>query len=434
MRDIAALDWWNQWAGDPKAARNLIAKLYCALSEAPQTLRINRVDLYDEADLDANVQQIGKGLDESDGAFWPDFKSISESEVFDSAFLAMRMLDEALSQQVTVCTTETLAEFETDAGYFVVPCRKVAGSRAELRGQGLSRRGLLYHRIAPTQYDGVRLTLHVHPDVGLKPDQLPPSRTVGAAIFSGLKLQQQSSEKFGAGNFVVTGLTCDPAQDQALINQCKSAVAGRCDTLIWPELTMPPERLEQVRELLVTTPLSGDRPPVVVAGSWHVQCNPGIRNRSEVLDGRGERIFSFDKCLTYFKRGVADGPGEDIEHGDSVHLLLAEDELIIFMICLDFCHVDRDALLKACDATLAIVPSMGAESTIRDHLTRAAALQTSNNTRTVVVQQHPDPTAGSALGYILPGAKRPQGIAMDKILAQELFTLFYTEGQEVSGG
>lgn len=433
VRVIAALEAWNIWSDDPKVARGLLARLFCALSSAGQSLRVNRVDSYNEFDLDAQVQAIGTGLDSANGAFWPDFDRTPAEEIFDATFLAMRMLDATLSLQTTVIMPETLEEFVADAGYFVVPCRKVAGVRDGMKGQGLSRRGLLHHRIAPLVYDGVRLALHVHPDVGLRPDYLPPRRRVGAGVFQGLRLETQLSEINGLGNFVVTGLKCEPSQELAVADQCRSAVADQCDTLVWPELTMPPERVEQVRDHLREKPLNGDRPPVVVAGSWHVKCGERIRNRSEVLDGRGERLFWFDKCLAYLERGTLSGAAEDIEYGETVQLLLAEDELIVFQICLDFCHVDREALLKACDASLVIVPSMGAGSTIRDHIARAAVLQTANNTRTVVVQQRPKQSDASdfpAIGYILPGVTKPRDLSEDDILTSQCFSSFYTEGEE----
>jgi len=430
VRDIAARETWNDWHSDPKAARDLLAQLFHALCGAAQPLRINRVDTYDESDLDRRVQQIGTGLDMPNGPFWPDFGGASAEEVFDAAFLAMRMLDEALSQQPTPILAATSDEFETEAGYFVVPCRKITGSRDKMIGQGLLRRGLLHHRIAPMQHDGVRLYLHVHPDVGLKPDHLPPRRKVGAGIFPGLQLKTQPGKTQERRNFVVTGLSCNPSQEEAIIDQCQSAVADLCDTLVWPELTMPPERVAQVRDLLGQAPLQGDRPPVVVTGSWHMECDQRIRNRGEVLDGRGEHLFCFDKCLTYLKRGDPEGGAEDIEHGNAVRLLLAEDELILFQICLDFCHVDRAALLKACDASLVIVPSMGEIPTIRDHKSRATELQTTNNTRTVVVQQHPEPGDGNVIGYILPGVTKPAKFMDDDILTSQSFTSFYTEGAE----
>lgn len=430
VRVIAARDTWNDWHSDPKAARDLLAQLFHALSGAAQPLRINRVDTYDESKLDRSVQQIGAGLDMPNGPFWPNFDRASAEEVFDAAFLAMRMLDEALSQQPTAILPGTSEQFETDTGYFVVPCRKIFGTRDNMVGQGLLRRALLHHRIAPMKHDGVQLYLHLHPDVGLKPDHLPPRRKVGAGIFPALELKTQPGKTQERRNFVVTGLSCNPLQEEAIKDQCQSAVADQCDTLIWPELTMPPERVAQVRDLLGQAPLQGDRPPVVVAGSWHTECDQRIRNRGEVLDGRGKQLFYFDKCLAYLKRGDPEGGAEDIEHGNVVQLLLAEDELIVFQICLDFCHVDRAALLKACDASLVIVPSMGEIPTIRDHVTRAAELQTTNNTRTVVVQQHPNPGNGNAIGYILPGVTKPKKLKDDDILTSQSFTSFYTEGAE----
>ncbi len=307
----------------------------------------------------------------------------------------------------------------------MVPCRKITGSRDQMRGQGLSRRGLLYHRIIPKQHDGVRLELCVHPDVGLEPDRLPPVRKVGAAVFPRLQLQKKASATQKAGNFVVTGLTCGGPQEKAVDDQCRLAAEQQCDTLIWPELTMPPERVEQVEELLGASPLGGRRPPVVVAGSWHVESGERIRNRSIVLDGRGKRMLCFDKCLPYMKRKSPKGCTEDIEPGDSVQLLLAEDELIVFQICLDFCHSDREALLKACDASLAIVPSMGEKATIDAHKVRASALQISNNTRTVVVQQSLKPPVGSKdppIGYILPGAAKPCKLTENDTIMPHQFT------------
>ena len=433
VRAISALDAWNYWDIDPTAARNLLAQLFRALSRAPQLLRINRVEGYHESALHLRVQQIGRGLETPHGSFWPDFDNASPENTFDAAFLAMRMLDEDLALQPTVFMSATLHDFETEAGYFVVPCRKIAKGRDRLRGQGLYRRGLLHHRIAPMQHDGVRLCLHVHPDVRLRPDHLPPRRKVGAAVFPTVDLVTQQSKTHGPGSFLVTGLSCTPSQEEAVIEQCQRAVADLCDTLIWPELTMPPERVTQVRALLGQTPLKGERPPVVVAGSWHVPCGQQIRNRSEILDGRGERLFWFDKCLAYLERRDPYGDVEGIDHGSAVQLLLAEDELIVFQICLDFCHVEREALLKACDASLVIVPSMGNFVTLEAHRARAEVLQTSNNTRTVVVQQRygtDDVSEIETIGYILRGVTKPRNIENKDIFTSELFSSFYTEGDE----
>ncbi|GGF53611.1 hypothetical protein [Mameliella alba] len=433
MREIAALEAWNHWDGEQSVARDLLARLFRALSEAAEALRINRVDRYVEKDIDTRVQQIGLGLDTPNGPFWPDFDSVSVEEIFDAAFLAMRMLDEKLFQEPYVIMPELLDEFETKSGYFVLPCRKITGDPEHMTGQGLSRRGLLYHRIAPVQHDGVRLALNVHPDVGLTPGHLPSTRKVGAAVFSDLQLETRPSEINAPGNFIVTGLTADPQQEQAVTDQCREAVAAGCDTLVWPELTMPPDRVEQVRRLLRDKPLDGDRPAVVVAGSWHVEGDKRFRNRGEVLDGRGERILCFDKCLAYMERGTSEGGAEDIEPGETVQLLLAEDELIVFMICLDFCHVNRLALLEACDASLVIVPSMGEGSTIREHTARAAVLQTTNNTRTVVVQQRlkqAGPSKNALIGYILPGAAKPLKFTENDTLTSRRFSSFYTEGEK----
>ncbi|MCZ4267463.1 hypothetical protein O4H48_06115 [Rhodobacteraceae bacterium G21628-S1] len=433
VRELSGLEAWRLCDGDPTVARDLLARLYCALSEAAEPLRIGRVDRYVEQEIDAKVQEIGTGLDAPNGSFWPDFDSVSAEEIFDAAFLAMRMLDERLSQETCVLIPELLDEFKTKSGYFVVPCRKIFGDRERLTGQGLSRRGLLYHRIVPVQYDGVRLALNIHPDVGLSHVQLPPKRKVGAAVFPELKLETCPSEMNASGNFVVTGVTSVPQQEQVVASQCQGAVADRCDTLVWPELTMPPERVEQVRSLLRKSSLNGDRPAVVVAGSWHVEDEKRIRNRSEVLDGRGEQLLSFDKCLAYMKRGTPDGGAEDIEPGEVVQLLLAEDELIVFMICLDFCHVNREALLRACDASLVIVTSMGERSTIREHTARAASLKTTNNTRTVVVQQsvkQAEPSDNTQIGYILPGLAKPQELKEDDTLTSQCFSSFYTECEE----
>ncbi len=428
--EIAGLEAWDHWAEDPKVARSLLARLYHALSGAPQGLRDNRVEGYVESTIDADVQQIGAGLDIADGWFWPDLEQEPIERIFDSAFVAMRYLDEALSQQPVAPMPDTLDEFETDTGYYVVPCRKITGGRERMTGQGLSRRGLLYHRIAPMHHDGMKLALHLHPDVGLAPDQLPPVRRVGAAVFPGLELDTVPSAINKPGNFLITGVRCDTPQEQTVAEQFQAAAGAKCDTLIWPELTMPPQRVNQVRALLRDTPLGGAHPPLVVTGSWHEAVGQRHRNRGWVLDGRGEPLLCFDKCLAFMVRGSPAGSAEDIEPGDTVHLLWAGDELIVFQICLGFCHLNREALLRACDGSLMIVPSMGEGSTIRNHMSRAERLQTSNNARTVVVQQELNAPKNAPFGYILPGPAKPREYAEKDTLTSQQFSSFYTDGEE----
>ena len=188
---------------------------------------------------------------------------------------------------------------------------------------------------------------------------------------------------------------------------------------------MPPERVEQVMALLRENPLrGGGKPPVVVAGSWHVKVGKRTRNRGSVLDGRGDLMFRFDKCLAYIIDRKSKGCSEDIEYGEIVPLLLTEDELIVFQICLDFCHVERQEILKRCNASLVIVPSMGGKDTFKAHVDSASRLQIVNETQTVVVQQN-NGIVDTEIGYILLGHLKP-------LKTKKQFTLFHISDEHVA--
>ena len=299
VRRIAEMSEWEHWDSDPVIARELISRLYQALLQAGQGIRINRVEGYNEDDLDVKVQHIGDGLDAPNGKFWPNFENVTPEDLFDDAFIAMRMLDDALWLQHTALIQMRVKDFETSTGYYVVPCKKNGNAG------GLARRGLKNHRIFPSKYDGIRLSLYIHPDVELPRDDSLHSkrlstRNVGAAIFPKFKLEEESSDVNKIGNVIYSGVIYKGSMEEVVENHCSSAVVERCDTLVWPELTMPPEQVEQVMALLRENPLrGGGKPPVVVAGSWHVKVGKRTRNRGSVLDGRGDLMFWFDKCLAH---------------------------------------------------------------------------------------------------------------------------------------
>ena len=124
VRRIAEMSEWEHWDSDPVIARELISRLYQALLQADQWIRINRVEAYNEDDLDVKVQQIGDGLNGPNGKFWPNFETVRLEDLLDDAFVAMRMLDDALWLQHTALIQMRVKDFETSTGYYVVPCKK----------------------------------------------------------------------------------------------------------------------------------------------------------------------------------------------------------------------------------------------------------------------------------------------------------------------
>lgn len=210
--------------------------------------------------------------------------------------------------------------------------------------------------------------------------------------------------------------------------QVDAAVDADADLAIWPELTMPGDRLRLLVERLTTLPLRTGRIPLVVAGSWHVATSAfevgctdapddGVAveagcfvNRSQVMLGDGEPLLAYDKR----RRFPFQGRTEDIRAGRSLPVIVMEDRLIGIAICRDNCDDTAKEGYGVLPLDLIIVPSMGAGSTVDAHERHAKGQRSRQGSITVVVQQNlavegaPAPPGPSAFSFVRPvDGKRP---------------------------
>ena len=324
---------------------------------------------------------------------------------------------------------------------FVVPVRR---EHRLADGRPVQRRGLLHHAVMPSRVGSLRVELHLHPDAPNRELEVDPENWVfGCATFPGMTVVPLET----AGDGFL--LTAAPLSDEAAVvaNQVAGARTAEADVAIWPELTMPPDRLTLITELLSADPLAGGRIPLVVAGSWHVTRppdEPGVAdadvdanatvtteaeadvrsdaeesvaddpegfgdaecsessessegsegsegdaeadrhvNRSHVMLGHGEPFLTYDKRRRFPYQHLT----EDIRTGRSLPVIVMENRLVGIAICRDNCDDNAKEGYGALPLDLLIVPSMGAESTVMAHQRHAQGQRSRQGTVTVVVQQ-----------------------------------------------
>ena len=260
------------------------------------------------------------------------------------------------------------------------PCYIVPIRRGYRKGNGKdrARRAMLYHAILPRQIGDLAVELAFVPDVEITEELR--RWTYGAPIFEGATVDV---EHVGADGFRVADA---PLADEegCVAGHVRSALDGQCDALVWPELTVPKDRLALIRAELRRDPLRDPRRiAITVAGSRHVEVGGKWFNRAEILFGKGQPLASYDKRRTF----EVEGRFERIDPGEKMLVLVTEDRLIGVAICKDFCDdVDNDAY-RSLSLDLLLVPSMGRVSTIDAHLRHAKALQSQQGTVSFVVQQ-----------------------------------------------
>lgn len=86
-----------------------------------------------------------------------------------------------------------------------------------------------------------------------------------------------------------------------------------------------------------------------------------------------------------------------------MQVLVMEEGLFAFGICLDFCNISERPPYLDLDVDYVLIPSCGNETTMSSHVDRSGELMIKLKARTVVVQQHfpPKPDGTSPLGYVL---------------------------------
>lgn len=291
-----------------------------------------------------------------------------------------------------------------DQDVLILPC--IEGSRPQgRRGQNFDRRGLRYNRILPGSIDGLIVRLH-HPAV-----RGPGMDGAAADLVSALFANVLPIVVPGADEelFRIAGLT----NEAALAGELRAQIAALDEgaeamAAVWPELTMSPALQALLVETLADRALADDVKPVgfIVAGSWHETRGAGFVNRASVVDDFGGPL------LEVFKRGryeIKPGVLEGLDPGTELPILMYGDLLIAFGICKDFCERRAETPFARLDVDLVIVPSLGAQKTMDQHIAAADTLATRYGARVLVVQQFFSQQAQSDVwGSVLRPADAPR--------------------------
>ena len=252
------------------------------------------------------------------------------------------------------------------------------------------KRGLQHHRcLSERLQDGMHIDLHII-DTGF-------DEPIAAAccLFSGVSLIGADGAPIAAdgGPFEVHGLKGrgDDEVAEALAGACSAT--DRPSLVLFPELTVRPEDRQEIQTLLRTAPwdpdLSGHRPRLVFAGSWHDVIAEGPeagrrQNIAPIYDGNGVAIARHIKHEPYLGSGLR----EDIVVGDRIVVLASRSLTVAVAICLDFCQEARPNTYEHVDADLVVVVSFGNQTTTEAHDRRSQMLWNGRKTGTVLVQQN----------------------------------------------
>ncbi|MGF6310706.1 MULTISPECIES: hypothetical protein [unclassified Bradyrhizobium] len=278
---------------------------------------------------------------------------------------------------------------------YLIPMGRVAWREARNPAQDMrnfDQRGLLRLRFVPAIVDGARVQI-------VKAD----------------RMAKQKSSAFGAVLFPDPTFDCDetpmtffvkavgiPNGETIISDACKAAHAEVCLTAVFPELMIDPQSRRLIQAQLAEKPWLADgeipeAPGIVVAGSWH-EVEGGQRyNIATIYDGHGVQLARHKKRMAYRD---AEGRVEDIQHGTELMVVVLQEALFGFGICLDFCNRCYHTPYGWLDIDFAIVPSCGNEATMDGHIRTAKDLHNERNTRSFVVQQAYPPLQQAA-GYVL---------------------------------
>lgn len=376
----------------PSDVRRALVEIDSMLRSAPTPIQ-QRYKNIAEADLRSNSAVAQENLQRGS------LKWLDVPDIVWSAASQVRALDDFLFEhrdrgKPSDASTDFLCK---TTGAHVIP--RAAAKRPkpnEVRTLTYRRRGLFRHRILPVDVGGYTIKPYWFKDLSLSFRN--ENSTILAALFEGLALER--CEDFD--NFVASAAPC-LNEDLALAAQARRAYADNVMAAVWPELTMPEDRRKKLVDYLekqskLHSP--GVGPRFIAAGSWHEVDGKNVRNRMHILSGTGVSRFHHDKSLPMESRRLGK---EELTPSYEVPVLIAEDVLIAFAICRDFCEAQVSRVYQDLDVDLVIVPSYGDKKTIYAHYHAAQSISTESAAAVFVVQQVvSDEVATSGWGYVLP--------------------------------
>ncbi len=282
-----------------------------------------------------------------------------------------------------------------------------------------SQRGLLHMRIVPAVIDGIKVKLY-RPD-RLRLSQSPAS--FGALLFKKVDFDEQTTKK----TFLIKGVKI-PDLDEHLLTACTQMHQNGCVAGVMPELTISNTSQQFIsnalaeKPWLAVGPTTLNTPAIVVAGSWHTPVGRSkFANISNILDGDGETLLQYHKRRPY---RAPDGRTERIVKGNEIPILVLDDGIFGFAICLDFCHRGLASPYGLLHLDFILVPSCGNDNTMSGHIRTAADMADTFKARTFVVQQAYPPLAAPGCGYVLPPGISPMTKTPKDLVIDEIWTDF----------
>ncbi len=343
-----------------------IAKSYEEIPEAELQLAANQ----HEADIEAH------------GLHWPN-RYFNKGRAFRDLAVHIRATDSLLwhyDQASYVRRSDPTRHWlAPNQSCFVIPMRRPRRFDAS-KGQGFragySKRGTLHHRIVPATLAGLSVTVLTSGTLRQRPDLQPICG--GAAAFPSLELDHEMV----ANKFRVTEAR---APDKLKVITAQIDALSKCHFIVWPELTLNDSEQNFLSSTLQARSLnSDDMPALIVAGSWHRVDETGEwRNLAPLLDGHGRTIGSFSKIIKYADKTLG---FEAVEYGSRFVVVVSDECIATVCICKDFCDMEHSPW-AALSVDIVLVASMGEETTMKGHLTRADELRKGHGRRAFIVQQ-----------------------------------------------
>ena len=283
--------------------------------------------------------------------------------------------------------------FEEDSAFLLLRNSRV---RTAKTGDSFRRRALRSSRLFPKKIGDFNVKLVFPHDPRGRSRALRNSViSMGAGLFENLELKVRSV----SGGFIVEDAVA-PLQLDVIRDQIVRASKHDCVGVTFPELTIGKATADAVASRLGDGTWDCEL-SIMVVGSRHEAAAPERWfNVATILDGYGTVINSHRKL---FRFSDGEGPHEAIELGDTVVVVVLEQVVLTFGICLDFCNLSEEPPYPDLDVDIVVVPSCGGASTMRGHIRRSGDLIRKLKSKSFVVQQHyaERPTSSDPLGYVL---------------------------------
>lgn len=395
-----------------------LAQLWLAMQSPPASVR-SAYEALRELDLGAAKSRAAQLALQAHPAWSPDLEGPVKNLVMEVA-VEIRAIDQALNEcREWGRSGDPNQEYRAFGGHgvFIIPRAQGIRTMAKL-GQNFDRRGLVHNRLLPDNINGLVVRLYDPALAG--PGRDGSDADLISALFA--KVQPEMPRRPSDETFRVTALT----NEAELADTLRAQIAALDDApgamaVVWPELAISPTLKSIVIAGLESRALADETTPLgfVVAGSWHQTRGDGFVNLSPVMDEFGGPLLEVIKRERYQLKDC--GRLEGLDPGEELPILVYGDVLIAFGICKDFCDKRAETPFMRLDVDLIVVPSLGDENTLQQHIIAADTLAVRYGTRALVVQQCLPNGKSDVWGSVLrpatvPRGQRPAAAAQQKFL------------------